>query len=107
MRAVGRCGILRGVEGAHMAGGNACQTMDGLGEVVPGDDTLVGEVVDARNNTLFDSSEDSHCQIACIGGRTYLIEDDAQFGFLLTQANHCLDEVIAKGGIEPGCADDH
>ena len=81
--------------------------MNGLGEVVPRDDPFIRKVINTRYNPLFDGSKDDHCQITCIGRCAYLVEDDTQFRFLLSQANHGLHEVIAKGGIEPGSADDH
>ena len=90
-----------------MTSGDACNAMNSLGEVVPGDDTLVGEMINARHNALFDGSKDGHSQITCIGGCAYLVEDDTQFRFLLTQTNHRLHEVITEGGIQPGSTDDH
>ena len=107
MRTVGRGGILSGMQRPHMTGGDACYAMDGLGKVVPGDNPLVGEMIDTRYNPLFDGSEDGHSQITCISRCAYLVEDDPQFRFLFAQTNHRLHEVIAKGGIEPGSTDDH
>ena len=78
MRAFGRCGILRRVERSHMTGGDASDAMDRLGEVVPGDDPLVGEVIDARHDSLFYGSEDGHSQVTRIGRCPNLVEDDQE-----------------------------
>ena len=81
--------------------------MDGFGKVVPADDSLVAEVVDARDDALVDGCHDGGCQIAGVGGGAYLVEDYAKTVFGLSQFNHCLDKIVAKGGVEPGGADNH
>ena len=42
----------------------------------------------------------------CLGGETQG-EDDAKFWFLLSQANHSLHEVVAKGRVEPSSTNNH
>ena len=64
-------------------------------------------MIDAWRYTFFYGCEDSHCQVARIGWRAYLVEDDAQLLTLPAQTNHRLHEVVAKGGIQPRCADNH
>ena len=81
--------------------------MDGLGEVVPRNYTLVAEMINARNNTLVDSCEDGHRQVASIGRCAYLVEDNTQLRLLVTQTNHSLYKVVAKGRVQPRCANNH
>ena len=100
------CGVLGGVQGTDVASGDAGQPVNGLGEVVPRADALVGEVEDARLNALGDSSHDSSGQVSRVGGRTYLIKDNSQFALLPTEAQHRLHEVVAEAAVEPGGADD-
>ena len=90
-----------------MTGCDTCDAMNGLREIIPGDDTLIGEMVDAWHNALVDGSEDSHSQVTGVGRCAYLVEDHTQLRFLLAQADHGLHEVIAKGGIQPCRANDH
>ena len=81
--------------------------MDGLGEVVPRDDALVAEVIDAGTNAFLDGGHNHLCKVACIGGRSNLVEDDTELGTLLAQSEHGLHEVVAEGGVEPSRADNH
>ena len=81
--------------------------MDGLGEVVPRNYTLVAEMINARNNTLVDSCEDGHRQVASIGRCAYLVEYHTQLGLLFTQSYHRLNKVVAEGRVQPCCADNH
>ena len=70
-------GVLRGVERTDAACGDARQAVDGLREVVPRDDALVGEVIDARHDATVDGCEDGHGEVAGVGRRAYLVEDNA------------------------------
>ena len=90
-----------------MTSSDTSNAMNGLGKVIPRDDTLVGEVIDTRHYTLIDGSKDSHSQITGISRSTNLIKDHTQFRFLLTQTNHRLHEIIAKGRVQPRCTDNH
>ena len=90
-----------------MASGDAGDAVDGLGEVIPRDDALVAEVVDAGLDALIDGSHDGDGQVAGVGGRAYLVEDDAQLRTLVAQTYHGLDEVIAEGAVEPCRANNH
>ena len=53
-----------------MARRDASQTVNGLGEVIPRDDTLVREVIRAWHHSLIDSGEDGCGQVARIGWRS-------------------------------------
>lgn len=103
---VSRCGIFSGVQRLNMAGGDASNAMDGLGEVVPAGNPLVGEVVDAWHDALVDDGHDGQSQVVGVGGCAYLVENHAQLLFLLPQSQHRLDEVVAESRVEPSRADD-
>lgn len=103
---VSRCGIFSGVQRFDVTGGDARNAMDGLGEVVPAGNALVGEVVDARHDALVDDGHDGLCQVVGVGGCANLVEDHAQLLFLLPQSQHRLDEVVAESRVEPCRADD-
>lgn len=103
---VSRCGIFSGVQRLDVAGGDASDAVNGLGEVVPAGNPLVGKVVDARHDALVDDGHDGQCQVVSVGGCTYLVEDYAQVLFLLAQSQHRLDEVVAESRVEPSRADD-
>ena len=77
-------GVVFGADRVDLARVDACQVMNGASEVVPRADTLVGEVEDARLDALFDDGHDGLSQVAGIGGRTYLVDDDAELLALLT-----------------------
>ncbi len=103
---VSRCGIFSSVQRLDVAGGDARDAMDCLGEVVPARDSLVGEVVDARHDALVDDGHDGQCQVVGVGGCAYLVENHAQLLFFSTQSQHRLDEVVAESRVEPSRADD-
>ncbi len=105
-RSVSRCGIFSGVQWFDVASGDAGNAVNGLGEVVPARDSLVGKVVDARHDALVDDGHDGQCQVVSVGGRAYLVEDYAQLLFLLAQSQHRLNEVVAESRVEPSRADD-
>ena len=107
MGPVGRCRILRRMQWAHMTGGNTSQAMNGFGEIIPRNNAFIGEMIDAWHNAFFNDSHDRLCQIACIGGSTYLVEDNSQFGALFTQTNHRFHKVIAESAIQPCRTDNH
>ena len=83
VRTMCRRGEFCRMEGTNMARRDACQPMDGLGEVVPGDDTLVGEMIDSRLDTFLNGDHDDTSQVAGIGRCANLVEDDTQLRFLL------------------------
>ena len=89
-----------------MAGGDARNAVNGLGEVVPAGNPFVGEVIDAWHDALVDDGHDGLCQVVGVGGCAYLVEDYAQLLFLLPQSQHRLDEVVAESRVEPSRADD-
>ena len=64
-------------------------------------------MIDAWHDALIDGHEDGDSEIAGIGGGAYLVEDDSQLAFLPSQADHRLDEIVAKGTIEPSSTDNH
>lgn len=103
---VSRCGIFSGVQRLDVASGDARNAMNGLGEVVPAGNPLVGEVVDARHDALVDDGHDGQSQVVGVGGCAYLVENHAQLLFLLPQSQHRLDEVVAESRVEPSRADD-
>ena len=103
---VSRCRIFCGVQRLDVAGGDARDAVNGLGEVVPAGNPFVGEVVDARHDALVDDGHDGQCQVVSVGGRAYLVEDYAQLLFLLPQSQHRLNEVVAESRVEPSRADD-
>ena len=105
-RSLSRCGIFSGVQRLDVTGGDAGNAVNGLGEVVPARDSLVGEVIDARHDALVDDGHDGQCQVVRVGGCAYLVEDYAQLLFLLPQSQHRLDEVVAESRVEPRRADD-
>ena len=107
MGTCGRRGIFGGVERPNMAGGDTCKAVYGLGEVVPRRDALVREMIDTGHYALIDGRHDGYGEVAGIGRRAYLVEDDAQFALLTSEAKHSLYEVVAKTAIEPSSADDH
>ena len=107
MRTCGRSGILRSVERTDVAGGDACDAVDGLREVVPRRDALVREMVDARHDALVDGRHDGGGEVAGIGRSTDLVEDDAEFLLLTTEAQHGLDKIVAEGRVEPSGAYNH
>ena len=99
VRTLGGCGIFFGVKRIDLASGDAGQAMDGLGEVVPRADTLVAEMIDARNDPLTDGRKDGTGQVAGVGRSTYLVEDDTERIAFLAEANHGLHEIVAESGI--------
>lgn len=99
-------GIFCGVQWFDVAGGDASNAVNGLGEVVPAGNAFVGEVVDARHDALVDDGHDGQCQVVSVGGCTYLVEDYAQLLLLLPQSQHRLDEVVAESRVEPSRAND-
>ena len=64
-------------------------------------------MIDTGLDALLNSHHDDASQVAGISRCTYLVEDDAQLRFLVAQTNHGLHKVIAKGAVEPRCADNH
>lgn len=99
-------GIFCGVQRLNVAGSDASNAVNGLGEVVPAGNPFVREVVDARHDALVDDGHDGQSQVVGVGGRAYLVEDYAQLLLLLPQSQHRLDEVVAEGRVEPSRADD-
>ena len=93
--------------GDNLAGVDALEVVDGTSEVEPGADSLVAEMVNTGNNALVDGGKDYLSEVAGIGGGANLVEDDAKLFALFAETNHGLDEVVAEGGVEPGCTDDH
>ena len=89
-----------------MARADACLSVNSFRKVVPADNTFVREVIDAGHDALLDDGHDGNSQVACIGGRSYLVEDDPQLVLFLSQSHHGLHEVVAEGGVEPCRADD-
>ena len=79
-----RGGVVFGADRVDLARVDASQMMNGAGEIVPRADPLVGEVEDARLDALFDDGRDGLSQVVGIGGRTYLVDDDAELLALLS-----------------------
>src|SRR5574344_2145771 len=88
-----------------MASCDACYAMNGFREVIPRDNSLVAEVIDASHNTFIDGGKDGYCQITSISRSADLVKDSSQFRLFVSQAHHGLHKVIAKGGVEPCCSD--
>ena len=107
MRTGGGSRVLAGVQRAHMASVDTGNAVDGLGKVVPRDNTLVAEVINAWHDALIDGGKDGHSQVASVSRCTYLVEDNTQLGLLLTQTNHRLYKVIAECRVQPCRADNH
>ena len=61
-----------------MAGSDTGYAMNGLGEVVPRDDSLVGEMIDSRHYPFLNGGEDSYRQVAGVGGSAYLVGDNSE-----------------------------
>ncbi len=76
-----------------------------LGEVVPGANAFVGEVINAldgfRENDL-----DGFCQVESVCGRATLVEDHLELRLCGCELEHCLTEVLAELAVEPGFSDD-
>ena len=104
--AVCPAGVLVAADGFHPAG-DAGQTVDGDGEVVPAAGPFVGEVVDARHEGLGrEHGKDGAGQVGGTGGGAYLVGYDRELVALGAQPHHGLHEVIAVGRVEPGGTDD-
>ena len=82
-----------------MTRGDAGNAMNGLGEVIPTDDTLIAEMIHSGDNTLVDGSHNGCSKVAGIGRGAYLVENNPQFLLLVAQTNHRLHEVISEGAV--------
>ena len=59
-----------------MTRGDAGNAMDGLGEVIPTDDTLVAEMIHPGDDALVDGSHDGRGKVGGVCRSAYLVEDD-------------------------------
>ena len=66
--------------------GKTGKFVDGAREVVPRANALVREVIDTGAHALIDGRHDSLRKVAGIGRRADLVENDAQFLALLSEA---------------------
>ena len=84
------------------------EVADGAGEVEPGADALVREVVDAClvHPALRDDLVDELRQIRRIGRRSHLVEDHLEHRPFRRELAHRLHEVLAVRGVEPRRAED-
>ena len=106
MGAPRRSRIVGGVDRFYLAGGNTCNAMNSFGEIVPTDDTFVGEVIGSRHYDLVKNGDDCLREIGSIGRRSDLIEDYAEFVSLFSKFKHSFYEVVAESGVEP-CGTDN
>ena len=80
-----------------MAFGDASQLMNGDSKIEPRTNTLIGEMIDAGTpHGGFNDGKDCLRKVSCVGRGTNLVKDYAQTFFLLTQTDHCLDEIIPE-----------
>ena len=111
-------GELAAVAGLHVAGGLAAEELYHLGEVVPGADAFVTEMINAGfavrrfrvkpgMTVIFQYHGYGFCQVEGVGGGADLVEDYLELGFGGGEAEHCLAEVLAEFAVEPGGADNH
>ena len=99
--------VFRRGDGPYPAG-KACFAHDGGGEVRPGADAVVGEMIDFAMALadLREEGQEGFSQVAGVGRRADLIADNAQLRLFGPETQHGLDEIVAERRIEPGGADD-
>lgn len=100
-------GVLPGPDGLYLAVKPGF-LHDGYGEVVPGADAFVCEVVQGFCACLDLRQQfyDGFSQVAGMGGAACLVGNDAEGVPFFAQPEHGVDEVPALGGMDPGGADD-
>lgn len=93
--------------------------LDHFGEVVPGADAFIAEMVDpgigimrcrirsGMTVIVIQYHSNCLCQIQSICRGAHLVEDDLELGLGGGEVQHCLTEVLAEFGVEPGGADYH
>ena len=80
-----------------------------LGEIEPTANSLIGEMIDTfvpPIQSFLKYRGDGHSQIAGIGGRAHLVENNGKHGLAIREVQHGFAEVLAILAIEPCSTED-